>query len=527
MQRPCRHIIWWWLLSVTLAAGQEPIVTPSANCSVKSGAKRSSYNLKLLTAPVPLSGANTSATAAATALTAREVLALGSIAALMYQPDSLDPWSSGMVQLSEGENATTCIGFEVLLCESQLVHTDPNGTRLRSPPFCLLRSPSELVLAWRGVLSLEDATTDGYGYNAPAAVASAASDDTSADVQVHGGYADAYFASGAAWRIRYLLNMSDLDAASPSDLQARLRAATLQQIQVGVETWVQQRQVAGNSNAAPSNSVAGNLGLSANISSASPPPTPPPLPVLSSPPLPLRIVGHAMGGAIATLAANDLGYIMKRQVLPVRPIDLVSLGKPLVGDARLRQSLEALRPYPLRQVHRYVTATKTALDPITVSMPGGTQNSVSGLFASLEHEEPPTLLPCAGFDTVVGRASILERKDVMSCHLAGYYLAQLRVRAAPVDGLSNCRVWNAQPALFRGTSVSHRSPKRTVRLLPGPRAWTDVLPGPLPCSLAPPHAASALPSLRVLSHLLFLWHSFAVLRGADALPVAGSPSEHE
>ena len=337
--------LWLWLISLTIAAGQEPTITPPGNCSASPPAKkRTSRNALLLkgASPTPsvLSAKNQSAVAASAALTAREILVLSSIATLMYQPSSLDPWASGMVQLSEGENASTCVGFEVLLCEDQLLHSDPNGTQLRSSPFCLLRSRSELVLAWRGVLSLEDAQTDGYGYAAPAAVASAVSDDASMMPQVHGGFADAYFASGAAWRVRYLLNMSDLDAASPADLQARLRAAAINKIKVGAEVgaeslWSKQRVDPQFSGAALQAGTSANLGLPPNvavpnISAPSPPPTPPPLPVLSSPPLPLRIVGHAMGGAIGTLAANDVGVLIRKGALPERSIDLVSLGKPLI-----------------------------------------------------------------------------------------------------------------------------------------------------------------------------------------------------
>ena len=158
--------------------------------------------------------------------------------------------------------------------------------------------------------------------------------------------------------------------------------------------------------------------------------------------LPLWVTGHSLGGGLAAIAAHDLSLAMLNGSVPLRPIELVTFGKPVIGSHAWVASFETLLSdgssdgKPLRYAARYAAATEWGVDPIA-----SVSENVDGLEVILVHaasasealDEWVWLHEIAGFEVpccFTGEDCdvdhVLNRTNVLLCHMMSVYQPQVR-----------------------------------------------------------------------------------------------------
>ena len=158
--------------------------------------------------------------------------------------------------------------------------------------------------------------------------------------------------------------------------------------------------------------------------------------------LPLWVTGHSLGGGLAAIAAHDLSLAMINGSVPLRPIELVTFGKPVIGSHAWAASFETLLSdgssdgKPLRYAARYAAATEWGVDPIA-----SVSENVDGLEVILVHaasasearDEWVWLHEIAGFEVPCcftgedcDADHVLNRTNVLLCHMMSVYQPQVR-----------------------------------------------------------------------------------------------------
>ena len=149
--------------------------------------------------------------------TAARAYTLAQLSTLAYSKHSQPPLAPSSTPLSlsmlDGTGVEACTALEVVLCTT-LQHPAPGtGLPLRTPSFCLLRTPDALVLTIRGTANPDDVVVDVYGVSWLEDVP-AFPNGTAA---VHGGFWRAWAYSGAAEIVEGLLrDETTLEASGPT-----------------------------------------------------------------------------------------------------------------------------------------------------------------------------------------------------------------------------------------------------------------------------------------------------------------------
>lgn len=354
---------------------------------------------------------------------------------------------------------------------------------LAAPAFCALNSSglgrhgAALIFAFRGSLTSDDAILDAAGHlyvrNAPAATATTAATASAADAdddqgsggggtgstaapahaRVHGGYWDAWNASGAAAIVRALMARPEYSNASTYFTGHSTGGALA--LLAAHDTCVRARAASGGDD--------GVVGAGDD--------------------------GGSDGG-------DDDEINLSGDATSATPqVHLFTQGKPFVGGAELAASMAVLvtegeRPGGcLRTVRRHVLRTDAgAVDPVTIGLTPESRAmmAMSSSNISWEHETPGQTLPC-----VTGIAAQPSAGGtILSCHAVRLYADQLHELAEEAAAvMSRC----AGDSFEKGP----RARVHTVVLTRQPRARAHArrthTPRPCTHALSPHHSRCRAP----------------------------------
>ena len=174
----------------------------------------------------------------------------------------------------------------------------------------------------------------------------------------------------------------------------------------------------------------------------------------------LIITGHSLGGALAALAANDLGTRMHAGRQPRARMRLLTFGKPVVGDAAFAAGVHELRTQGVLEfAGRWALSHAGRLDPVTTAdqhlwgfhLPGFRHGALGAPFVWV-HESPLRTLPCG--------------VKARHCHSMKYYASQAaRVAADPAAELSPCELLGHSLHDYSSLSLCGATLKRVAALV--------------------------------------------------------------